>query len=273
MSVCAAEEATDTFDIVATMSRCHAGCLLGAVLLALQLFVPVAPAASVPTASARTSAENAARLLPEGIDWKAVVGPPPAPDSCDAVADLAVVKFEQARRSPAEIDNAWRGVALDAVTFDQALNSRLDAEVAPKLSALLRSAIAQVRAVNSVLKKEYDRLRPFDADPSITPVVPREEGRSYPSSHAMRGLLVARLLADIFPERRNDLIDFGRQVGYSRVVGGVHYPSDVEAGFRLAERASAEIVQTAAWRAAVRDASDEVAVIRAAMVPPAGERR
>ncbi|MBM4114060.1 MAG: phosphatase PAP2 family protein [Phycisphaerae bacterium] len=207
------------------------------------------------------------RFLPDGIDWKAVVGPPPAPHSCEALADLTVVRFEQKRRSPAEVDNAWRGVALEPVIFDQPMNARFDTENAPKIHALLKSALVELRAVNSTLKREFGRQRPFDANPDITPVVPLEDGFSYPSSHAMRGLATALLLANIFPERRDALLTFGKQIGYSRVVGGVHYPSDIEAAFKLAEQGVSEILSSEAWRQAVTDASDEISQIRAIMVP------
>lgn len=228
--------------------------------------VAVATIAGAPPAKAPARASST-RFLPAGIDWKAVVGPPPAAGSCEALADMAVVKFEQLRRSPAEIDNSWRGVLLEPATFDQPLNARFDAEVAPKLTALLRQAIEEARAENGVLKRFYDRPRPFDADPEVTPVVPKEEGRSYPSSHAMRGLLTALLLAEVFPERREALVTFGRQAGYSRVVGGVHFPSDVQAGFRLAERAASEIIRSDAWRRDLAGAANEVTSMRAAMVP------
>ncbi len=226
---------------------------------------PVAPSRAEAPRGA-PSAPASMRFIPPGIDWPSVIGPPPAPDSKEAFADLAIVKFEQARRSPSEIDDAWRGVALEPVTFDQALSGRFDSEIAPKLYALVAQATTEVRAVNSVLKRHYTRPRPFMADPTVTPIVPKEEGNSYPSSHATRGLAVALLLADIFPERREALVRFGRQAGYSRVVGGVHYPSDVEAGFRVAEGAVAEIVRSDAWRRAVAEAADDIARVRADMV-------
>jgi acid phosphatase (class A) len=56
---------------------------------------------------------------------------------------------------------------------------------------------------------------------------------SYPSGHATRGLAYAAVLAELVPERREALLERGRQVGVDRVIGGVHWPSDIEAGQRL----------------------------------------
>lgn len=203
------------------------------------------------------------RFIPEGIDWDAVIGPPPAADSCEAYADMAIVRFEQARRCPPEIDQAWRGVALAPVNFDQPLGSRFEPEFVPKLYSLVESAVAEVRAVNGKLKRQYSRPRPFMADSTITPCLPKEEGNSYPSSHATRGMAVGLILAGIFPERREALVQWGRITGYSRVVGGVHYPSDVEAGFRIAERATEEIFKSEAWKAALAECAADIAKVRA----------
>src|SRR5262245_37899453 len=71
-----------------------------------------APAPTAPAGSPSAAKRPKGVFLPEGVDWKSVIGPPPAPESCQAAADLAVVRFEQLRRTPAEVDGAWRGVAL-----------------------------------------------------------------------------------------------------------------------------------------------------------------
>ena len=44
------------------------------------------------------------------------------------------------------------------------------------------------------------------------------------------------VLAELRPERREALLAQGRQVGVNRVIGGVHYPSDIEAGQKLGAR-------------------------------------
>ena len=56
------------------------------------------------------------------------------------------------------------------------------------------------------------------------------ENSSWPSGHAMLGWTYALLLAELVPEQADAVLLRGRQFGDSRVVCGVHYPSDVEAG-------------------------------------------
>jgi acid phosphatase (class A) len=40
----------------------------------------------------------------------------------------------------------------------------------------------------------------------------------------------SRLISEIFPDRRQALMDLANQIGYGRVIAGVHYPMDVLAG-------------------------------------------
>jgi acid phosphatase (class A) len=53
---------------------------------------------------------------------------------------------------------------------------------------------------------------------------------SYPSGHATVGAMNAVLLAQMVPERRDALFARGWAYGDARVISGVHFPSDIEAG-------------------------------------------
>jgi acid phosphatase (class A) len=76
---------------------------------------------------------------------------------------------------------------------------------------------------------------------------------SYPSGHATRGTLLARILAELAPERREALLRVGHQIGYDRVVGGVHYPSDVLAGDRLGDAVADALLADPDFRRQLED--------------------
>ena len=95
------------------------------------------------------------------------------------------------------------------------------------------------------LKLHYNRVRPyklasrmnFERQLAFT-IVPLKTANSpsYPSGHATQGRLMARYLADNVPMRhRMEIMKIGDYVGQSRMLGGVHYPSDTEFGQELGD--------------------------------------
>ncbi len=89
--------------------------------------------------------------------------------------------------------------------------------------------------ITSMLKNQNARLRPYVQHPTL--VVPLFTVRdfTYPSGHASGSQLQARILGVLFPDRADDLLKRARQIGDGRVVAGVHYASDIEAGQNLGD--------------------------------------
>ena len=94
------------------------------------------------------------------------------------------------------------------------------------------------------LKLHYNRPRPrklanalqfhrelaFTVHPLKTAETP-----AYPSGHATEGRFVSLYLADRIPfEHKGNIKKIGDDIGHSRQIGGVHYPSDTEFGHQLA---------------------------------------
>jgi acid phosphatase (class A) len=101
-------------------------------------------------------------------------------------------------------------------------------------------------------------------DPGHDAVHPVGEARpvaAYPSGHAIRATVYARLLAENFPEHREALLELGRQIGYGRVMAGAHFPIDVLAGQTLGEAYADTIAKQETFLEAVarirRSASNE----------------
>jgi hypothetical protein len=76
-------------------------------------------------------------------------------------------------------------------------------------------------------KAEGFDLGEFDSD--------TDESPAYPSGHAAGSRILALALGEIFPHRKEVLVELSRLIGQSRIDGGLHYPSDVQAGFEWAE--------------------------------------
>ena len=191
--------------------------------------------------------------------WAAWLGPFPQQGSDAAKADLAIQMWQQRTRTPEEVARAQDEVNLRLDLLSRAAGRDL-AHTLPRTQALLAGARSTLGRLSWSLKLHYGRLRPFNSEPLIQPAVYREPSFSCPSGHASTGMLYAALLARLAPERREALLERGRQIGNDRVLGGVHWPSDVVAGQRLGEAvaeqwladpahlAELEAVRAAEWR-------------------------
>jgi hypothetical protein len=79
----------------------------------------------------------------------------------------------------------------------------------------------------------YWLLRPTMADPAITLSIPLPNFPSYPSNHAVISGGMARVLGGMFPAEKARLDALAEEAALSRVLGGIHYRFDADAGLVL----------------------------------------
>jgi undecaprenyl-diphosphatase len=89
------------------------------------------------------------------------------------------------------------------------------------------SAAAVGLLANQAISHLWDRARPYDAHAGIAPLLSRSADPSFPSDHATAALSIA--LGVFFVSRRAGwvFLAFAVVVSASRVMAGMHYPSDV----------------------------------------------
>src|ERR1039458_663553 len=80
------------------------------------------------------------------------------------------------------------------------------------------------------LKRALVRERPFIRHPGITLAMPPLDRYSFPSGHTLHAVAFTWLTVERFPEFAWILIPMAGLIAASRVVLGLHYPSDVLAG-------------------------------------------
>ncbi len=205
-------------------------------LLFLALFI--GPASAYDAAYVSSAQVNLARLL----------APPPAPQSEAQKHDLDVVLHLQAIRTPAQ---AARAVADNDLSLyriaGEVLGPSFAAGRLPKLDAFYTRLNLDTREIFFASKDAWHRARPFAASAEVNPVGEKPTSGSYPSGHATRGYLTAILLSNMVPEKSAELFARGREYGENRVIAGVHYPTDVEAGRISATVIAAAFAQNAAF--------------------------
>ncbi len=205
------------------------------------------------------AAESGRYLRAEDVDVAAMIPPAPADDSLTTAADLEVVYQLQQRRTPEQLVLAATYVADHVFNFSTVLGPWFTATAMPFSDEFFRQIKTDRFAITSRGKLVWQRPRPPLLDPRIRPAVELPGSGSYPSGHATQTFLWAGLLAEIFPEHRDALRQRAELVAWSRVVAGVHYPSDVVAGRLLGDRLAAEFLRVPAVREALARVKEEAA--------------
>lgn len=85
-------------------------------------------------------------------------------------------------------------------------------------------------------KNIYQRPRPFVRNKSIRPCVRPNSKYSYPSGHTTLAYFWANLLIHIYPAKKEAILKRAHEIAMNRIIGGVHHPSDIEAGKKLGSK-------------------------------------
>src|SRR5262249_31401829 len=100
------------------------------------------------------------------------------------------------------------------------------------------------------IKKSFARVRPFLADPEhIKPLIKSTKSPAYPSGHTTRVTMIAIILSDMLPEKRDAIWRRAAEYAESRVIGGMHYPQDLDGGRRAGTAMAATLYTMPAFRA------------------------
>jgi acid phosphatase (class A) len=230
----------------------HIAARTGAMLLALA-------ALAFATASA---APKERFFTGEAEDLAALIPPPPPDDSPAGLADLETVLQVQRDRTPAQVERAARAqaygrdnaLALGARVF----GPEFTAANLPRTAAVLRQADEERHAVGSAVKARWNRPRPYVRDARVEPCVPRSRETSYPSGHSAVAAVWAELLGAAVPEYRARFLEEAREAMWSRVLAGMHYPTDTQAGGLLGRSLAGEMLKNKTTRDAVGEMRAEI---------------
>jgi acid phosphatase (class A) len=178
------------------------------------------------------------------INLLLLLPPPPALDSSQMKAELGEVltvqvtrtKEMEARAIADATENIWR--------FADVVDSpKFNAETLPKFAAFFARVVETEGAVVDPAKDVWKRPRPHLYSDLVKPVVPLSKSGSYPSGHATVGTLMGIELANMLPEKRAQIMARAWEYGHNRVVGGIHYATDIEMG-RISAMVIAQTIST-----------------------------
>ncbi|MEO0794627.1 MAG: phosphatase PAP2 family protein [Verrucomicrobiota bacterium] len=218
-------------------------------IVIFSLFLAIAPAfVQAKSSDHETLTSSQWISFDEFQKWQ-LMPDPPRPDSIIQQKDMYVMEWMQRTRTPEQVAEARKLEHLVWTNFRDLITSSITDQEAEAISTLFDSMAGEMAPVIYHFKDLFDRPRPYAVNLDLSPCVSLEHSMSYPSGHATWGYAAGMLLGDLFPSDQEALLERGKLVGYARVIGGVHYPTDVLSGERLGEAMAESIMKTDAWKA------------------------
>ena len=196
-------------------------------------------------------------VTPDQFDFEKLIGKPPADDSPQHVAEVDQMLAMQEHRTADEVKRCKAEEKVDPFVFREVLGEWFNPKNLPVTTPLLTEITTESTEIAKAAKDKFARVRPPVANPQIHPCVSLEKTPSFPSGHATRGVVWATLLSEIFPDKRDALMARGKQIGQNRVIGGMHYPSDVAAGQRLGAAIAKKMLEDERFKADFEKAKEE----------------
>ncbi len=179
-------------------------------------------------------------VAPSDIDLTRLLPAWPQPGSLASEADVQSMLAVQLRRTKVEEIDAQADSVTTMTDFTKKLLGA-DATPAryPQLFALMAALRQDMRGINRAANAAQGfRIRPRLFDPRITPSLNMvgHGDASYPSARTSSGQVWADVIAELVPSKAAEAQAEAERIAWRRVVGGVHYPSDL-AGSRHVARA------------------------------------
>ncbi len=169
--------------------------------------------------------------LPAGaVSAVDLLPPPPQDGSAEQKADLATVQAAFKNRTKADEElgqKQQKGITF--YSFAPVIGNDLDPEKLPATTAMFEKVAKDTKSVIDGGKNHWKRQRPYEVDASLS-LGEKEPSFGYPSGHSTRGTVYSLLLAELYPDKAAEILQYGRDMGWRRVMLGKHYPTDIYAG-------------------------------------------
>lgn len=155
------------------------------------------------------------------------------------------------------------------MAFSEAFGIEISPETTPEIYKLvvgMREDAGDLATREA--KNYYMRTRPFAFFDEMT-CAPDQQAElstngSYPSGHTSIGWATALVLAELNPNRQNEILKRGYDMGESRVICGYHFQSDVDAARLVASGVVARLHADPGFQAQLAKAKTEFAKLQKA---------
>jgi membrane-associated phospholipid phosphatase len=207
--------------------------------------IPVGPGFWIPLPNVPPGGANLGGVTPYLVNSTSqfLSAPPPAFGSPAFDADLAEVLTIAQNRTPQQVAIAlfWASAGGGSTPFGYAsqvaadfiAEAGLGERAATHVFALMHAAQFDAQLTCFETKYHYFVIRPSQAEPLITLVLPLPNYPAYPSGHACLMSSAARVIEHFFPAHATELTDLVTEAGLSRIYAGIHYRFDIDGAWVL----------------------------------------
>lgn len=134
----------------------------------------------------------------------------------------------------------WLQIALAQIKSKPLSNPRVARGLALLNVAMYDSLVATWNA-----KYSYNRPRPDQLDPTLATLVTTPTSPAYPAEHAVVAGAATTILSYLYPDDAATFQAKAEEAGQSRVIAGVQFPSDIQAGFDLGRAVAEQVLERA----------------------------
>ena len=136
------------------------------------------------------------------------------------------------------------------------LGEECTAQNYPATRRLLAGITKDMRIMEFTVKYHLLRPRPYHLSDQLDPLA-RISSPSFASGHTLWAYIHAFTWSELVPDKRKQFIDVAYEVGESREIMGIHYPSDEEAARVLSHSMLVAMLENPSFRADLRSAKME----------------
>jgi acid phosphatase (class A) len=196
-------------------------------------------------------------------DAIALLAPPPLPGSPEQAADMEEVRAVYHAAGSNDITVAYSEKKFTVFNFTPAIGAFFTPGNCPKTGAFFEKVQKDAETITDNAKDFYKRPRPYVTDPSLANGK-LEKSFSYPSGHSTESMVLALVLADLFPDRHDAIIAGARSIGWHRVEIARHYPTDIYAGRVLAQAIVKQMAKSDDFQKDFAEAKAEITAAQSA---------
>ncbi len=185
-------------------------------------------------------------LMPSG--WRELIQLPPPPDDAFTRTEVVyIIALKPLRRQYQGQIEAQIGDVVHPFADSLKLN---EGQVAA-LRSFWDAFVPDITRVHMHYKATFNRARPRQYSDQVAPSIDPPGHPAYPSGHSTDSHTLALLLAEIWPEKKSQLLSIAFQIAMNREIAGVHYRSDTAAGYLLAQQIVALLPRNPAAKASI----------------------